>query len=150
MQMKIRNSSSCVPIMPRSLNYRQIEAFRAVMLTGTTIAAAERLNTTQPSISRLLTQIQSTTKLKLFELDRGRLRPTPEATKVFEAVQRSFVVSKRGSRSLIKRTGTGIPYRLRRRWGSKVLPHAITQLEEISRRLFRPGTLIAVHPARAF
>ena len=44
------------------------------------------LNTTQPSISRSLAQIQAAAKLKLFELDRGRLRPTPEAVKLFEAV----------------------------------------------------------------
>ncbi|WP_346658704.1 LysR family transcriptional regulator [Bradyrhizobium sp. 143] len=77
-------------VSPR-LNFRQIEAFRAVMLTGTTIAAANMLNTTQPSISRSLAQIQSSAKLKLFELDRGRLRPTPEAVMLFEAVQRNFL-----------------------------------------------------------
>ena len=61
------------------------------MLTGTTIAAANMLNTTQPSISRSIAQIQAAAKLKLFELDRGRLRPTPEAVKLFEAVQRNFL-----------------------------------------------------------
>src|SRR5260370_37803996 len=61
------------------------------MLTGTTIAAANMLNTTQPSISRSLAQMQTATKLKLFELDRGRLRPTPEAIVLFEAVQRNFL-----------------------------------------------------------
>lgn len=119
--------------MSRSLNYRQIEAFRAVMLTGTTIAAAERLNTTQPSISRLLTQIQSTTKLKLFELDRGRLRPTPEATKLFEAVQRSFVGLEKIEEavSLIKRSGVGV-FRIActPTLGISILPHAITQFQK--------------------
>jgi DNA-binding transcriptional LysR family regulator len=33
--------------MSRPLNFRQIEAFRAVMLSGTTIAAAATLGTTQ-------------------------------------------------------------------------------------------------------
>jgi len=73
-------------VVSARLNFRQIEAFRAVMLTGTTIAAANMLNTTQPSISRSLAQIQAAAKLKLFELDRGRLRPTPEAVMLFEAV----------------------------------------------------------------
>jgi DNA-binding transcriptional LysR family regulator len=72
-------------IVAGRLNFRQIEAFRAVMLTGTTIAAANMLNTTQPSISRALGQMQAAAKLKLFELDRSRLRPTPEAVKLFEA-----------------------------------------------------------------
>ncbi|REN20915.1 LysR family transcriptional regulator, partial [Mycobacterium tuberculosis] len=53
--------------MSRPLNFRQIEAFRAVMQTGTTTAAAAMLHTTQPSVSRLLAQIQNATQLKLFD-----------------------------------------------------------------------------------
>jgi DNA-binding transcriptional LysR family regulator len=74
----------------RSLNSRQIEAFRALMITGTTTASAEMLNTTQPSISRLLSQIQSTTGLKLFELSRGRLNPTPQFRRQYEGVDISL------------------------------------------------------------
>ena len=74
--------------MSRPLNSRQIEAFRAVMLSGTTTAAAKILNTTQPGISRLLAQLQSASGLKLFEIQRGRLLPTPEARELFAAVQR--------------------------------------------------------------
>lgn|SRR5664280_290484 len=96
--------------MSRPLNFRQIEAFRAVMLTGTTTAAAEMLHTTQPSISRFLAQIQSATKLRLFELGRGRLRPTPEAAKLFEAVQRNFLGLEKIEETvaLIRRSGTGL------------------------------------------
>lgn len=79
------------------------------MLTGTTIAAANMLNTTQPSISRSLAQIQSAAKLKLFELDRGRLRPTPEAVILFEAVQRNFLGLETIEETvgLLQRSGTG-------------------------------------------
>ena len=95
--------------MSARLNFRQIEAFRAVMLTGTTIAAANMLNTTQPSISRSLAQIQSAAKLKLFELDRGRLRPTPEAVMLFEAVQRNFLGLEaiEETVALLRRSGIG-------------------------------------------
>jgi DNA-binding transcriptional LysR family regulator len=91
------------------LNFRQIEAFRAVMLTGTTIAAADMLNTTQPSISRSIAQMQAVAKLKLFELDRGRLRPTPEAVMLFEAVQRNFLglEAVEETVSLLRRAGVG-------------------------------------------
>jgi DNA-binding transcriptional LysR family regulator len=91
------------------LNFRQIEAFRAVMLTGTTIAAADMLNTTQPSISRSIAQMQASAKLKLFELDRGRLRPTPEAVMLFEAVQRNFLglEAVEETVSLLRRAGIG-------------------------------------------
>lgn len=95
--------------MARPLNFRQIEAFRAVMLSGTTIGAAGMLHTTQPSVSRLLAQVQAATGLKLFALERGRLRPTPEAVRLFEAVQRNF----RGLEKIeqaaaeLRRSGTG-------------------------------------------
>ena len=96
--------------MSSRLTFRQIEAFRAVMLTGTTIAAADMLNTTQPSISRSLAQFQTAAKLKLFELDRSRLRPTPEAVKLFEAVQRNFLGLETIDETiaLLQRSGTGL------------------------------------------
>ena len=65
--------------MSRPLNFRQIEAFHAVMLAGTTTGAAQMLRTTQPSVSRLLAQAQQASGLKLFDMERGRLRPTREA-----------------------------------------------------------------------
>src|ERR1700722_19123182 len=79
------------------------------MLTGTTIAAANMLNTTQPSISRSLAQMQTAAKLKLFELDRGRLRPTPEAVMLFEAVQRNFLGLEaiEETVALLRRAGVG-------------------------------------------
>jgi DNA-binding transcriptional LysR family regulator len=117
----------------RPLNFRQIEAFRAVMLTGTTIAAAEMLRTTQPSISRLLGQIQSATKLKLFELGRGRLQPTPEATKLLEAVQRNFAGLEKIEETigLIRRSGTGLlRVACTPSLGISVLPRVITSFQQ--------------------
>ena len=119
--------------MSRPLNFRQIEAFRAVMLTGTTIAAAEMLHTTQPSISRLLGQIQSATKLKLFELGRGRLQPTPEATKLFEAVQRNFAGLEKIEETigLIHRSGSGLlRVACTPSLGISVLPKVITSFQQ--------------------
>ena len=77
--------------MPRSPNARQLEAFKAVILSGTTTAAAQILNTSQPAISRLLAQLQTTCGIRLFEIQRGRLSPTPEAGELFNAVQRHFL-----------------------------------------------------------
>ena len=76
--------------MPRALNPRQIEAFRAVMQTGTVTAAAEVLHTTQPSVSRLIAQLAHDTRLRLFDQHHGRLRPTPEAQALLEVVERHF------------------------------------------------------------
>ncbi|MFI5444001.1 LysR substrate-binding domain-containing protein [Polaromonas sp. UC242_47] len=95
--------------MSRLLNFRQIEAFRAVMLSGTTTAAAAMLHTTQPSISRLLAQVQSATQLKLFDIQKGRLRPTQEARQLFDTVQRHFLGLERIEQdvAVMRKSGTG-------------------------------------------
>jgi len=72
------------------MNFRQIEAFRAVMITGTTTEAATLLGTTQPAVSRLIRQFEHASKLTLFELHRGRLVPTPEAKALLREVERSY------------------------------------------------------------
>ena len=76
--------------MPRSLNFQQIEAFKAVMHTGTATRAAAMLNTTQPSISRRLSEFQDAAGLKLFDLHQGRLRPTREGQLLYQAIQQHF------------------------------------------------------------
>ena len=76
--------------MSRGLNPRQIEAFRAVMQSGTVTAAAEVLHTTQPSVSRLLAQLARETRLTLFDHHQARLRPTPEAQALLAVVERHF------------------------------------------------------------
>ncbi|ETF00740.1 LysR family transcriptional regulator [Advenella kashmirensis W13003] len=76
--------------MSKSLNFQQLAAFRAVMQTGTTTTAAQMLNTTQPSISRRLQELQASTQLKLFELHGGRLRPTSEGRMLHKTIERYF------------------------------------------------------------
>jgi DNA-binding transcriptional LysR family regulator len=80
------------------------------MLTGTTTAAAAMLHTTQPSVSRLLAQMQAGTALKLFDMDKGRLRPTPEAQRLFQTVQGHFQGLARIGQEvdLLRRSGTGL------------------------------------------
>lgn len=96
--------------MSRPLNFRQIEAFHAVMLAGTTTGAARMLRTTQPSISRLLAQAQQASGLRLFDMERGRLRPTREATELFNTVQRHFVRLERieDRVAAMRRSGSGV------------------------------------------
>lgn len=76
--------------MARPINFQQIHAFKTVMETGTTTHAAEVLHTTQPSVSRRLTEFQAAIELKLFDLYKGRLRPTPEGRQLYQTVQRHF------------------------------------------------------------
>lgn len=73
------------------LNPRQIEAFRAVMLTGGITSAAELLNVSQPAVSRLITDLQHALKLTLFERRGSRIVPTSEAQSLYQEVERAFV-----------------------------------------------------------
>ncbi len=76
--------------MTRSLNFQQIQAFKAVMESGTTTRAAQVLNTTQPSISRRLAELRQATGLELFDLHHGRLRPTREGQQLYRSVRQHF------------------------------------------------------------
>ncbi len=96
--------------MPRSLNFQQIQAFKTVIETGTTTRAAQVLNTTQPSISRRLSELRAATGLELFDLYNGRLRPTREGRQLNESVRRHFEGLERIETAVhvLRKSGTGI------------------------------------------
>jgi len=73
------------------LNPRQVEAFRAVMATGSVTSAAATMHVTQPAVSRLIRDLEFTLKLALFERRGNRLEPTAEAHHLFAEVERTFV-----------------------------------------------------------
>lgn len=73
------------------MNLRQVEAFRAVMIAGTTTQAATLLRTSQPAVSRLIHQLETAMQVRLFRRSKGRLQPTPEALQFYGEVQRCFV-----------------------------------------------------------
>jgi DNA-binding transcriptional LysR family regulator len=70
---------------------RQIEAFRAVMLTGTMTGAAEAIHVTQPAVSRLIRDLEAETGLSLFERRGNAVMPTGQAHALLEEVERSFI-----------------------------------------------------------
>lgn len=72
------------------LQFRQVEAFRAIMNTGTVSAAGELLGISQPAATQLLKALESATGLRLFERVGGRLQPTPEGQALHGEVQRTF------------------------------------------------------------
>src|SRR6185503_17876304 len=63
--------SSCRNVMDGEkmalINSRQVEAFRAMMLTGSVTEAAKLMAVTQPAVSRLLRDFQALRKMELFE-----------------------------------------------------------------------------------
>ena len=74
-----------------SLNPRQIEAFRMVMLRGSVTAAAQILNVSQPAVSRLIRDLETRSGLTLFERQGNHLVPTPEASLFLAEVERYAV-----------------------------------------------------------
>jgi DNA-binding transcriptional LysR family regulator len=73
------------------INSRQVEAFRATMLTGSVTEAANLMAVTQPAVSRLLRDFQALLKMELFERRGTGLVPTAAATALYTEVERSFV-----------------------------------------------------------
>jgi DNA-binding transcriptional LysR family regulator len=72
------------------INLRQVEAFRAVMVSGSVTAAAGMMGITQPAASRLLRDLQTLLRMQLFEKRGTGLVPTAAASALYTEVERSF------------------------------------------------------------
>jgi DNA-binding transcriptional LysR family regulator len=73
------------------MNFRQLEIFRAVMISGSASRAAELLQITQPAVSRAISDLEESLGFGLYDRVRGRLVPTPEGQLFFRDVSNSFV-----------------------------------------------------------
>lgn len=62
---------------------RQIEAFNAVMKTGSATLAAESLFISQPAVTKLIKSFEDTCGFALFNRVSSRLQPTPEAQRLY-------------------------------------------------------------------
>ena len=69
------------------LNFRQIEVFRAIMLTRTMSAAAQMLRSSQPGLSRMIKHLEARLGFLLFDRVHGRLVPTAEANALFLEIE---------------------------------------------------------------
>ncbi len=74
--------------MPMTL--RQLEAFRALMTAGSVTRAAQVMGVSQPTVSRLIADLEAEAGLALFERARSGLLPTPEALAFDTEVERAF------------------------------------------------------------
>ena len=74
-----------------AINLRQIEAFRAVMISGSATEAAKMLFISQPAVSRLISDLEHRIKLTLFIRKPNRLEATPEAQALYRDVDRVFI-----------------------------------------------------------
>ncbi|MEM8703293.1 MAG: LysR family transcriptional regulator [Pseudomonadota bacterium] len=69
---------------------REMEALRALVTTGTTLAAARRLGVSQSSVSRALSQLEQRVGRKLFLRTSGRIEPLASALRLNEQLDPLF------------------------------------------------------------
>jgi DNA-binding transcriptional LysR family regulator len=125
------------------MNLKHIEVFRAVMMAGSMTAAAKVLYTSQPNVSRLISQLERETKLVLFQRTGTRLIPTSEGTAFFREVERAYVGLQglRNAAAQIRDLGTG---RLRiaamPSAGLTLVPRAIDRFQRQ-----HPGVTVSLH-----
>ncbi|WP_315928151.1 LysR substrate-binding domain-containing protein [Mesorhizobium sp. SP-1A] len=76
--------------MAASINFRHLEAIRALILSGSVTGAAARLNVTQPAVSQLIRDAEERLGFTLFNRELGRLSPTKKAELILEMFERSL------------------------------------------------------------
>jgi len=128
--------------MARTLNARQLEAFRAVMIAGSITRAGRLLSISQPAVTRLIRDLEADLGMTLFLRQGPILLPTPEGREFYDAVEKHFISTEhlREAAAQIRKHG---PARLRiatfPAMANSVLPAAIARFMEVE-----PETLISV------
>jgi DNA-binding transcriptional LysR family regulator len=120
------------------MNLRQMEVFRAVMLTGGVGGAAQLLHVSQPAVSKVLAQAQRQVGFALFERVKGRLVATPEGQQLHtevEALWRGVERVRDVSRSLAAPTTGTLRLAVSASFAPFLVPRAIALLCERFPRL---------------
>lgn len=73
------------------ITHRQIEAFRAVMVSSNMTEAGRMLSVTQSAISKIMKEFEREVGFALFGRRKGGLEPTPEAFAFYEEIERSYL-----------------------------------------------------------
>lgn len=79
----------------RPLNFRQLEAFRAVMLAGGMTAGGQLMAISQPAVTRLIRDLEHAVGLQLFHRQGAQVVPTREAEMLYAEVERHFAGAER-------------------------------------------------------
>lgn len=82
------------------LNWQHIEAFHAVMTSGSTVTASAILGCSQPTVSRLIQRLEDMSRIRLFHHNGSRLVPTEEAEALFAEIGPSFPTLDRIQRAI--------------------------------------------------
>ena len=73
------------------MNMRQLEAFRATMRSGSITEAATMMHLSQPSVSRLISDLEHAVGFPLFVRSGRGLSPTVEAKTFYDGVEGMFM-----------------------------------------------------------
>jgi DNA-binding transcriptional LysR family regulator len=73
------------------MKFRQLEAFRYIMITGSMVGAAAQMHVTQSAISRLIRDLEYSLNFKLFERKQGSLELTRAGLQFYESVEENFL-----------------------------------------------------------
>ncbi|MES2186990.1 MAG: LysR substrate-binding domain-containing protein, partial [Pseudomonadota bacterium] len=92
------------------MNFKQVEAFRAVMTTRSMTTAAGLLHTSQPNVSRWIALLEKNVGFVLFQRSGTKLIPTSEAEAFYADVERAFLGLNwlDESADSIRKRGTGL------------------------------------------
>jgi DNA-binding transcriptional LysR family regulator len=125
------------------MNLRQIEVFRATMLTGSISGAAKLLHVSAPAVSRLISTTEQRLGLTFFKRIKGRLYPTPEARRLFmevDAVYQGVERVNEVAEDLVANRVGHLRIACSPSLGQLMLPHAVKRFYQRS-----PDVRIVVH-----
>lgn len=129
------------------MTFKHIEAFRIVMQTGSMTEASRRLHTSQPQISRLVSQLEEIVGFRLFERRGTRLEPLIDGKQFFQEVEKSFVglVGLEVAASNIKTfSGDRLAVAAMPRIAGGLLTQAVSHFKRL-----HPATLVTIHSGAA-
>ena len=72
------------------ITFRQIDAFKTVVQTGTVTESARMLGISQPAVSRLISDLENEVGFRLFARSGRNLKATPEAMLLVDEVRRAL------------------------------------------------------------
>ena len=72
------------------MRLRHIEVFHAIYTSGSITAAANMLNVSQPSVSKVLAHAEQQLGFALFDRQKGKIIPTPEAERLIQHVTDAY------------------------------------------------------------
>ncbi|MXO68570.1 LysR family transcriptional regulator [Pelagerythrobacter marinus] len=115
------------------MRLRHIEVFYAVYRTGSVTGAAQELNVSQPSVSKVLRHAEDQLGYPLFRRNKGRLEPTEAAHELFgevDEVYRQVRSLRQTAKNIGARRGGHIRLGLLPSLGFGVIPEAIARLRD--------------------